>query len=270
MHQTSFTSLIITYNSANEALNLLADLYLYKPANKVIVIDNASRDKTADMIQKYYPQVQLIKNLTNVGYAKAVNQGFDLCDTKYVLLLNPDIRITSPQLFSDAEACLKQGKQIAATAPLQFKSNTPQGKQINFTWSYLAPNAFRVYLSFLVQRRQVFTKPVRVTFLNAGCLFIRRSAFEQIGKLNEKYFMYGEEPDLFLKIKRHGFKCYLLPNAAVIHYRERSLKSIPKLQYLQIKFQAVWNIADALITGWTNILLDKAAVFKYQHVDGKR
>ena len=268
MHQTSFTSLIITYNSSNDVLNLLAELYLYKPVNKVIVIDNASRDETVGLIQKHFPQVQLIINSTNVGYAKAVNQGFDLCKTEYVLLMNPDIRITSPQLFSEAEACLKYGRQIAATAPLQFKSSSPQKQQINFTWSYLAPNAFRVYLSFLMQRGQVFTRPVRVTFLNAGCLFIRRSAFEKIGKLNEKYFMYGEEPDLFLKIKRYGFECYLLPNAAIIHYREHSLKSISNQERLRIKFQAVRNIADALITGWTNILFDKVAVYEY-HKDNR-
>jgi GT2 family glycosyltransferase len=95
MYPSSFTSLIVTYNSANEVLNLLADLHAHVPTHRIIIVDNASKDETARVVQKRFPQVELIRNATNVGYAKAVNQGFDLCDTEYVLLLNPDIRITS-------------------------------------------------------------------------------------------------------------------------------------------------------------------------------
>ena len=268
MYQASFTSLIVTYNSANEVLNLLDDLQLYVPANRIIVIDNASRDETVYVVQKHFPQVQLIRNSTNVGYAKAVNQGFDLCDTEYVLLLNPDIRITSLGLFSEMEKCLKHFWGIAAAAPLQFK-NDEKKHSLNFTWSYSTPKAFKVYLSFLLRGNQVFTNPIRVTFLNAGCLFIRRSAFERVGKLNEKYFMYGEEPDLFLKFRRYGFECYLLPNSAVTHYRERSLMTVPALQRLQIKFRAIWNVMDAFINGWANIMLDKFAVIRSQSVGEK-
>jgi GT2 family glycosyltransferase len=101
-------------------------------------------------------------------------------------------------------------------------------------------------------------------------LFIRRSAFEQVGKLNEKYFMYGEEPDLFLKFQRHGWECYLLPHVAVTHYRERSLMTRPVLQRLQLKCHAAWNIADALINGWARILLDKLVVKRSPSGDGKR
>jgi hypothetical protein len=63
----------------------------------------------------------------------------------------------------------------------------------------------------------------------------------------------------FLKFRRHGFQCYLLPNVAVIHYRECSLMSKPTSQRLQIRLQEARNIIDALLRGWTNILLDKLA-----------
>ena len=265
----TFTSLIVTYNSAREALDLLGDLHRHRRHNKIIVIDNASRDGTADGVQKHFPQVQLVRNVKNAGYARAVNQGFELCDTEYVLLLNPDIRITSPQLFFEMEEFVKCFRQIAAAAPLQSKTNGEK-RYLNFTWSYATPTAFRVYLSFLLQRNQFFTDPIPVTFLNAGCLFIRRSAFEQVGKLNEKYFMYGEEPDLFLKFRRYGFECYLLPNVAVTHYRERSLMTRPVLQRLQIRIHAALNITNALINGWTNILLDRLVVKRSQSVNRER
>ena len=268
MDQMTFTSLIVTYNSAQEALDLLGDLHQYMPDNKIIVIDNASRDGTADAVQKHFPQVQLVRNAKNVGYAKAVNQGFELCNTEYVLLLNPDIRIPSPELFAEMERCLRHFRQVAVVAPMQFK-NEEGRRYLNFTWSYSAPKALNAYLSFLLHRKQIFTRPIRVTFLNAGCLFIRRSAFEQVGRLNEKYFMYGEEPDLFLKFRRYGFECYLLPNVGVTHYRERSLMTVPALSRLRLKFRAAWNIGDALINGWVNILLHNLAARQLQQWRGK-
>jgi GT2 family glycosyltransferase len=268
MNSPTFTSLIVTYNSANEVLNLLTDLHCYVPANPIIVIDNASRDETVTFVQKQFPRVQLIQNSTNRGYARAVNQGFDQCDTEYVMLLNPDIRIASVRPFCEMENYLKQFGQIAAAAPLQFKNDRKE-TSLNFTWSYSTPNAYKVYLSFLLRYKQGFKEPIRVTYLNAGCLFLRRSAFERVGKFNEKYFMYGEEPDLFLKFKRYGFECYLFPDLAVTHYRERSLMTMPPLQRLQIKVHALWNIMDAFITGWAAILLDKFAINKSWSVEQK-
>ena len=269
MYSSSFTSLIVTYNSAEEVLNLLSDLHSHAPANPTIVIDNASGDGTAGVIQKHFPSVQLIRNATNVGYAKAVNQGFDLCDSEYVLLLNPDIRIFSPQVLSKMEQCLKRSHQIAAAAPLQFK-NDEKRNVLNLTWSYSTPGAFKVYLSFLLRRKRVFRGPIRVTLLNAGCVFLRKATFEQVGKLNEKYFLYGEEPDLFLKFRRHGFACYLLPDTAVTHYRERSLMTVPLSDRLRIKFQAVRNLIDAFLVGWGRILLDKLVVNKPRLGSGRK
>ena len=269
MSQPSSTILIVTYNSAGEISNLLGDLLLFMPGNRIILIDNASKDKTADLVQEGFPQVRVIRNSVNVGYARAVNQGFKLCQTDHVLLLNPDIRINSAGLLTELEQCLKRSRQIAAAAPLQFKDDN--GKQyINFTWSYSTLTTFKIYLSYTSWGQQTSMEPIRVTFLNAGCLLIRRAAFEQVGRLNEKYFLYGEEPDLFLKFRRFGFECFLLPAIAVTHYRERSLMTRPAFQRLQIRFLAAWNVADALINGWANILHDRLVVKRSGFANRKR
>lgn len=256
MSSSSFTTLIVTYNSADDILNLLADSRAYTPASQTIVIDNASEDQTVQLVHEHYPEVQLIRNSTNVGYARAVNQGFDLCDTPYVLLLNPDLRIGGPELFIALEACLKNSARAAVAAPLQFKSDEKR-RRLNFSWSYTNLDSFRLYLAFLLGQRKLFRTAISVMFLNAGCLFVRRSAFYQVGKLNEKYFLYGEEPDLFLKFRRFGFECYLLPDVHVIHFRERSLNTTPFSTRLQIKLCAVLNIVDALSSGWARILTDR-------------
>jgi GT2 family glycosyltransferase len=263
----SYTNLIVTYNSADDILNLLADLRAYAPASWTILIDNASNDRTAQLVGEQYPEVQLIRNSENVGYARAVNQGFDLCTTEYVLLLNPDIRIGGPDVFTALEDCLKDSQRIAVAAPLQFKSEGNM-RHLNHSFSHWSLEAFKVYVAFLLHQRQSFRIPIQVTYLNAGCLFVRRSAFYEVGKLTEKYFLYGEEPDLFLKFKRYGFQCYLLPQVDVTHYRDKSLNTVPLPQRLRIRFRGILNVMDALAIGWWRILADKLTVRRPRKMEG--
>jgi GT2 family glycosyltransferase len=119
MSQLSFTSLIVTYNSAGEIFHLLDDLRSFMPDNKIIVIDNASRDGTLDVVQEHFPRVQLIQNARNVGYARAVNQGFALCHTEYVLLLNPcNSRTTLKSPVSTSPGPIRHWMPLRCTYPI--------------------------------------------------------------------------------------------------------------------------------------------------------
>jgi GT2 family glycosyltransferase len=251
-----FSNLIVTYNNAADIAGLLGDLRVHASSSRTIVVDNASPDQTADLVAARFPDVHLVRNTANAGYARGVNQGFGLSDTPYVFLLNPDIRIRSGAVFEALQDCLENEPGVAVAGPLQFKEDGGRPR-INFTWSYWTPQAFKIYLSYLLGRAPGSWTPIRVSFLNAGCLFIRRAAFEAVGRLNEKYFLYGEEPDLFLKLMRHGYECRLVPGAAVRHAREQSLRSVPSLRRLRFRLEGVANIADAVIRGTTNILVDR-------------
>jgi GT2 family glycosyltransferase len=252
----SFTSLIVTYNSSNEIPDLLADLRRHARPNNVVVIDNNSQDGTPNQIERDFPEVRLVRNLDNVGYARAVNQGFEHCETEYVMLLNPDIRIPNPDLFEELLSHSRRFPELAAVAPLQYK-RYDRKRHLNLNWSFLAPKAFRIYLAHLIRMENRYRRPVSVTFLNAGCLFIRRSAFMQAGRLDEKYFLYGGEPDLFLKFKRLGFESQLLPNVEVIHFRERSLDTLTTDRRLRYKLQGAYDTIEALVIGWTRIMRDR-------------
>lgn len=256
MARRSFTNLIVTYNSRADVSGLLQDLRVHAPGSGTILIDNASSDATAQSVALNFPEVQIVANPVNVGYARAVNQGFDLAGTQYVFLLNPDIRIDSAAVFEHLEQCLETRPRAAVAGPLQFKHDG-SGRHLNFTWSYWTPAAFRVYLTHLMRGPLENPDPIRVTFLNAGCLFLRRSAFEAVGRLNERYFLYGEEPDLFLKFKRAGFECWLLPDISVLHAREQSLGSVPCLQRVRYRVLGGLNILDAVLRGLALLLWDR-------------
>jgi len=255
MDQTKFTSLIVTYNSAHEISDLLVDLRMCAPSCPVIVVDNASQDQTVDMIRGQFPEVLLIRNLQNLGYARGVNQGFDHSSTEYVFVLNPDIRIPGPQVITAMLGCLENSPQVGAVGPLQF---TVEEKMpgIKFNCSHWGLRTFGVYLSYQLHHNWSSTQPIQTPLINAGCMFLRRSVYEQIGRINPKYFLYGEDPDLCLKLRRYGYECWLLPNVHVIHYRQRSLHTVPRRERLCIRWQAIWNIGDAFLTGWWRIFLD--------------
>jgi len=251
-----YTSIIVTYNSENEITGLLTDLLRSRDNQPVIVIDNASQDGTVRLIKEKFPQVLLIKNETDVGYARAVNQGFKLCDTDYFFLLNPDIRIPNAKVTGSLLDVIQKQPNISAVAPLQFKTQD-QKRNLTLTWSYWTPKAFTLFLFSILKLGSTYQGPIPVTYLNAGCLFIRSSAFKHVGMFNEKYHLYGEEPDLFLKFKRFNYRCLLLPAVHVIHQRESSMKSLSNREYLAIKMQGSANIMDAFITGWINIIRDQ-------------
>ena len=250
-----YTCVIVTYNSANEIGGLLDDLTSRRKHQPVIVVDNASQDGTASLIRERFPQVTLVQNRTDTGYASAVNQAFHLCDTEYFFLLNPDIRIPDHRVDTVLLDAIQNRPDVAAVAPLQFK-DTDQKRYLTLTWSYWTPRAFALFLTALLRPEPLAYNPIPVTYLNAGCLFIRSSAFQKVGMFNEKYFLYGEEPDLFLKFKRAGYTSLLLPDAYVIHQRESSMKSLANKDYLAVKVQGSANILDALVNGWGNILRD--------------
>ncbi len=251
---TLFNTLIVTYNSAGEILNLLEDLQRLAPSHKVIVVDNASQDSTVEIVRAHFPEVTLLVNSTNLGYSRAVNQGIALCETEFVFLLNPDMRVLNPNFHAAMMDCVQESAAIAAVGPLQFVQDG-SAYRLNFTWSYWAPRAFAVYLSHAFQFKHKPAAPIPVTFLNAGCLLLRKAAYLHVGKLNEKYFLYGEEPDLLLKFKRFNYECRLHAGVEVIHFRELSIKKLPaRVRWLR-KTQALFNISDALVRGVASLIV---------------
>lgn len=250
------TTVIVSYNSRRHLPALLQDLHHYQPGSPIIVIDNASPDGTADLVQADFPEVKLVRNAANVGYAAAANQGFALCSTAHVFLLNPDVRIHDRQVFGSLRRCLDSDPRVAVAGPLQFKHGGSR-PHLNFTWSFLTPRAFPLYVRHLFGLPLSQIGPLRVLFLNAGCLYVRRTALAAVAGFSEKYFLYGEEPDLFLKLLRFGWECRLVPDVSVLHARDQSLQSAHPLRQARFRLQGAVNIADAVLRGIAWIWADR-------------
>ncbi len=192
----------------------------------VVVVDNGSTDGSQKMLGEKYPQVVLIQNEDNVGLGKASNQGIEATKGKYILLLNNDT-IVNGSSFDAMVDFLEQNPKVGGVGG---KLMNPDGT-IQAGYNYFSS----LHEEFLVATRlgelirsgypavMDANETKSVDWMGSACLMVRRSALDEVGLLDEGYFIYGDEADLQYRLKRGGWEIYFLPNATTIHYGGRSM-----------------------------------------------
>ncbi|UCH58745.1 MAG: glycosyltransferase family 2 protein, partial [Anaerolineales bacterium] len=192
----------------------------------VVVTDNGSTDGSQAMLAEKFPHVRIIQNDHNVGLGKASNQGIQATQGRYVLLLNNDTLVNASALDSLVDF-LEQNPEAGAVG----------GKLLNPDGSFQSGYAgFSTLLEeFLIATRlgefiwkgypsHGDSDQVRaVGWLSSACLLLRRSALNEVGLLDESYFIYGDEADLQFRLNKAGWKVFYLPDAEIIHYGGRSM-----------------------------------------------
>ena len=232
-------------------------------SSEVIVVDNNSSDETAKIVEQLYPQVNLIQNKRNLGYAKANNQGMEEAGGDYILLLNPDT-----QLFEDSLSLMyefmEENPSIGALGPkLLNPDKTVQASCREFPtfstliWEFsglsrLFPKS-RIFgrwrMGYFDFERQTETdQPM------ASCLMLRRAALEDVGIFDENFAMFFNDVDLCHRIKKGGWKIYFYPEAKVIHHKGASTKKA-KARMIWLSHLAFYKFFKKHKTGLANRLL---------------
>ncbi|MBI5632322.1 MAG: glycosyltransferase family 2 protein [Nitrospirae bacterium] len=214
----------------------------------ITVVDNCSHDGSAEMVKERFPKVNLIRNGSNLGFAKANNQAIEVSDSKFILLLNSDTVVTEGSVETMMEA-MKKNQEIGILGPsLAY----PDGRiQLSF---YDDPTPAReLYRAFFMEklsnirnRRRVEKKgPIYSDWIMGACMLIRREVIDAIGLLDDKVFMYYEDFDICLRARKAGWKVACLPEARIIHFEnasgkkkfstERETRSAQSLAYFYTK-----------------------------------
>ncbi len=201
---------------------------------EIIVVDNASDDGSVEMVRKRYPGVQLIASDSNLGFAKANNRALKRSRGKYLLLINPDTVVQEDTLrvminfFEEHPEVGLAGCKILnpdGTFQLACRRSFPT-PWVAFTKIFGLSTLFpqsrffgRYNLTYLDPNRTYEVDAVSGSFM-----VLRRSVYEQVGGLDEDFFMYGEDLDWCYRIQRAGWKIYYVPATQIIHYKGESTK----------------------------------------------
>jgi len=235
---TTLSIIIVTYNPGAILLDCLRSL----PAGvndltyEVIVVDNASTDGLVQQAQAAFPQHRYILNTDNRGFAGGNNQGLAQATGDYLLLLNPDVIVESGSLKA-LVAFLEDHPRAGIVGPLTLDAAgqialtaRPQFTVAVILWQYLGlDRAFpkRMFGQYRLAS-QLGAAPFPVAWVQGSCLLAQRSVYQQIGELDEGFFLFYEEPDWCERAAAAGWETWFLPGAVIHHHESTSVSRYPE------------------------------------------
>jgi GT2 family glycosyltransferase len=236
--KTDLSIIVVTYNGRDITLKTMgsyAEAVAADPGHsyEIIVVDNGSQDGVADAVAEHFPDALLIRLQENDGFSAGNNVGFARSEGRYILFSNPDVEITHETLPTLIEL-MDHNPQVGACTPflrLVTTGDIDWGAHRGFPTPWAA-------FTYFTKLSQVFKKSSRlskvfgqyhlldrdlqedheVDVIRGGFFFVRREVFEQAGRWDEDYFMFGEDIDLCYQIKRRGHAIMFYPQASALHY----------------------------------------------------
>jgi GT2 family glycosyltransferase len=217
------TVVIVTYHSRDHLPSCLEalDAAAAGEAIETVVVDNASGDGVVAYVRESRPEVRIVLNDANLGFAAAVNQGARMARGDALLLLNPDV-VLEPRSLGRLRRALEDPRVGIVGPQLFFPDGSPQRS----VWD--APSlralAFEAFLLYNLFPRWSPISPrvpeaaEDVGALSGACLLVRRACFDTLGGLDERFFLYFEDVDLGLRARAAGWRVRLLPDARAVHH----------------------------------------------------
>ncbi len=228
--------IIVTWNVRELLRKCLAAIpSKFQVSRPGAVVDNASNDGTVEMLRAEFPDVRVIANSVNAGFTCGNNQALAIARGRYLFLLNPDteLRPGALQTLCDyAEA----NPRVGIIGPqLFYGDGTVQSSRRRFptlATAFLESTLLQQWFPrnrvltqyYMLDTRDDTTQPV--DWLNGAALFVQRAVYEQIGGLDEGFFMYSEELDWCYRAKKAGWDIVYLPTAQVTHYEGKSSEQV--------------------------------------------
>lgn len=230
--------IIVSYNTRDVTAACVRSIYERTSdcTFEVIVVDNASKDGSAELISRDFPSAIVIANSENKGFAAANNQGLRVAHGRFLLVLNPDTEVNEGTIARS----LAFAEQNAGVGVIGCRVLGPDGEQESTLFRYLrlrdvlinvlVPNRMMLKTKLLGRARYPGIDLDREQDVEvvAGCfMFIPREAFEQVGEMDEGFFMYGEEAEWCYRFASAGWSVRYFPGASILHYGGVSTAQCP-------------------------------------------
>ena len=226
---------------------------------EIFVVDNNSQDESLTMLQeKFEDRIHLIANSDNPGFSKANNQALKIARGSYLLLLNPDT-LVGEDTFRVCLDFMEKEKKAGALGVYMLDGEgkfLPESKRalptpwVSFYKIFGLARLFPANKTFGKYHLSYLSKDQNhpVDILSGAFMFMRKSAVDQIGLLDERFFMYGEDIDLSYRFIQAGYQNYYLSDTQILHYKGESTKK-GSLNYVKVFYQAMLLFADKHFSG---------------------
>jgi GT2 family glycosyltransferase len=219
--------IVVSYNGRARLGRCLYSLLEDRQGYEVILVDNASRDGSADYVEQFFPQVQVIRNETNRGFGQGNNAGVRRAKGEYLAFLNPDTAVEPgwlealiAPLEADPQAGLATSKVLLLADPGRINTC---GNDVHYTGLTLCRG--------MGMDRSAFADLARVGAVSGAAFAMRRDVFEALGGFDETFFMYMEDTDLSWRACLAGYRCIYVPQSIVYH--DYSLRFGPRKTFYQ-------------------------------------
>jgi hypothetical protein len=232
---------IVNWNTCELLAQCLDSIFAHPPGGdfEVWVVDNDSQDGSREMVQDRFPMVHLVANGENPGFARANNQALRRACGKYILLLNPDTLVTHGAL-ERLVRFMEENPEAGGAGPRLLNPDLTLQESC-----YPRPTLFSEFwrMFHLESIRHQGTYPMdqwsleedrEVDVLKGACMIVRCDVLNQVGFLDEDYYIYSEEVDLCYRMQQAGWRLYWVPQAQVIHFGGQSTQQVAQEMFLRL------------------------------------
>lgn len=270
--KNSIAIVILNWNGKELLKTFLPSVIAYSQEATIYVADNASKDDSITVLKQQFPEVKIIQNSENFGFAKGYNEALKQVDEEFFCLLNSDVEVTENWLQPIFDI-FKKNSKIAIVQPkiLDYKRKDYfeyAGAAGGFIDKYGYPYCRGRIFNTLEKDLGQYDEQTSIFWASGACLFIRKEVFKMLEGFDESYFAHMEEIDLCWRCQNIGYQVIFTPNSTVYHVGGATLhKSNPKKTYLNFRnslFSLVKNSKGSIIiTIVTRLLLDGIAGIKF-------
>jgi N-acetylglucosaminyl-diphospho-decaprenol L-rhamnosyltransferase len=233
------SALIVSYNTRELLLESVASV-VDEPGVETIVLDNASEDQSPQAVAKRFPGVKLIRSETNLGFAAGVNRAASAASGQALLVLNPDARLCPGALDLLLDVLARQPRAAMVGPSLRYPDGRWQASAFSF------PGPVQVFLDLFPIDRLMDSRlngrvpgartgrPVQIDYPLGACMLIRGTAWQDVGPLDDGYFMYLEEIDWCKRARLRRWQVWHQPAAVAVHHGGASTRQQPDAMFAQL------------------------------------
>jgi GT2 family glycosyltransferase len=265
---------ILNWNGKKFLENFLPGINTSLPADAALIIaDNASTDDSVEFLKQNYPQVRIIINSENGGFAKGYNDALSRIEAQYFVLLNSDIEVRG-KWIEPVISLFETNTEIAAIQPKILSYHEPEkfeyaGASGGFIDTFGYPFCRGRIFQHLENDNNQYNDNTEVFWATGACLFIRSDIYKKVGGLDNDFFAHMEEIDLCWRIKNLGYKIMVCPESEVFHVGGGTLpKKSWKKTYLNMRNNNIMLLKNLpkrylIPIFFSRFILDWVAAFKF-------